>query len=63
MLKQLMSSARNSFIFYIPSVTVRTASFNIQQLYALPTLYLYVLCGSENKQQIFPYSEVSSWFI
>ena len=26
--------------------------FNIQQLYALPTLYLYVLCLSENKQDL-----------
>jgi len=29
--------------------------FNIQQLYVLPTqLYLCVLCGSENKQRLFP---------
>jgi hypothetical protein len=28
--------------------------FNIQQLYALPTLYLCVLCGSENKQWLVP---------
>jgi hypothetical protein len=28
--------------------------FNIQQLYALPTLYLCVLYLSENKQQIVP---------
>ena len=28
--------------------------FNIQQLYALPTLYLCVLCLSENKQRLMP---------
>jgi hypothetical protein len=28
--------------------------FNIQELYALPTLYLYVLYLSENKQQLVP---------
>jgi hypothetical protein len=28
--------------------------FNIQQLYALPTLYLCVLCFSENKQRLVP---------
>jgi len=28
--------------------------FNIQQLYALHTLYLYVLCLSEQKQRIVP---------
>ena len=28
--------------------------FNIQQLYALPTLYLYVVYLSENKQRLVP---------
>ena len=28
--------------------------FNVQQLYALPTLYLCVLCLSENKQRLVP---------
>ena len=28
--------------------------FNIQQLYALPTLYLFVLYLSENKQRLVP---------
>ena len=28
--------------------------FNTQQLYALPTLYLCVLCLSENKQRLVP---------
>jgi len=28
--------------------------FNIQQLYALPTLYLWVLYLSENKQRLVP---------
>ena len=28
--------------------------FSIQQLYALPTLYLCVLCLSENKQRLVP---------
>jgi hypothetical protein len=28
--------------------------FNIQQLYALPTLYLYVLYLSDNKQRLVP---------
>jgi hypothetical protein len=31
--------------------------FNIQQSYVLPhTVYLCVLCGSENKQRLFPYT-------
>ena len=31
--------------------------FNIQQLYALPTLYLCVLYLSENKQRLVPLTE------
>ena len=34
--------------------------FNTQQFYVLPTqLYLCVLCGSENKQPLFPYTTQS----
>jgi len=34
--------------------------FNIQQFYILPTqLYLCVLCGSENKQRLFPYTTLT----
>jgi len=37
--------------------------FNIQQFYVLPhTVYLCVLCGSENKQQLFPYTALTHWF-
>ena len=27
-----------------------------------PTAYLYVLCGSENKQRLFPYTTLTGWF-
>ena len=37
-----------------PTGHVRHQQFNIQQLYALPTLYLCVLCLSENKQRLVP---------
>ena len=38
--------------------------FNIQQFYVLPTqLYLWVLCGSENKQRLFPYTALTCWFL
>ena len=33
---------------------VRHQQFNIQQLYALPTLYLCVLYSSKNKQRLVP---------
>ena len=37
-----------------PTGHVMHQQFNIQQLYALPTLYLFVLYLSENKQQLVP---------
>jgi len=37
-----------------PTGHVMHHQFNIQQLYALPTLYLYVLYLSENKQRLVP---------
>jgi len=37
-----------------PTGHVMHQQFNIQQLYALPTLYLCVLCLSENKQWLVP---------
>ena len=37
-----------------PTGHVMHHQFNIQQLYALPTLYLCVLCLSENRQRLVP---------
>ena len=37
-----------------PTGYVKHQQFNIQQLYALPTLYLCVLYLSENKQRLVP---------
>ena len=37
-----------------PTGYVMHHQFNIQQLYALPTLYLCVLYSSENKQRLVP---------
>ena len=27
------------------------------------TVYLCVLCGSENKQRLFPYTALTGWFV
>jgi len=37
-----------------PTGHVMHHQFNIQKLYALPTLYLFVLYLSENKQRLVP---------
>jgi hypothetical protein len=43
---------------------VRTEQCNVQQFYVLPhTLYLCVLCGSENKRRLFPYTTLTDWFV
>ena len=39
-----------------PTGHVCHQQFNIQQLYAPPTLYLCVLYLSQNKQRLFPYT-------
>ena len=39
-----------------PTGHVMHQQFNIQQLYALPTLYLCVLYLSENKQRLVPFT-------
>jgi len=50
------SSSNNNNINNVlkPTGHVMHHQFNIQQLYALPTLYLCVLCLSENKQRLVP---------
>ena len=37
--------------------------FNIQQLYVLPTLYLYALYLAENKQRLVPLTAQTDWFL
>jgi len=40
-----------------------SCTLNIQHFYVLPTqLYLCVVCGSENKQRLFPYAALTDWF-
>ena len=48
-------SVQHSVFFHVnPTGYVMHQQFNIQQLYALPTLYLCVLYLSENKQLLVP---------
>ena len=54
----MTTSFRSTWYLYInllkPTGHVMHQQFNIQQLYLLPTLYLYVLYLSENKQRLVP---------
>ena len=49
-----LSEKKSEFNFLKPTSYVMHHQFNIQQLYALPTLYLCVLYLSENKQRLVP---------
>ena len=46
-----------------PTSHVMHHQFNIQELYALPTLYLCVLYLSENKQWLVPLTAQTGWFL
>ena len=47
-----------------PVVTICTARCNIPKiLRSAHTVYLCVLCGSENKQRLFPYTALTDWFV
>jgi hypothetical protein len=37
--------------------------FNIKKFYVVPTLLLYVLYGSQNKQQLLPYRILRDWIL
>jgi len=45
-----------------PTGHVMHQQFNIQQLYAPPTLYLWVLYLSENKERLVPLTAWINWF-
>ena len=47
-----MNTCDGSINVLNPTGHVMHHQFNIQQLYVLPTLYLCILCLSENKQRL-----------
>ena len=50
-------------LYVQPSGYYMYRQFNIQQFYVLPTqLYLCVLCGSQNKQPLFPYTTLTGLY-
>ena len=54
-LQKMLHMYRNGFLNLLkPTRYVMHQQFNIQQMYALPTLYLCVLYLSENKQRLVP---------
>jgi hypothetical protein len=45
------------WLLYVPPVSHSTT------LRSAHTLYLGVLCGSQNKQPLFPYTTLTDWFV
>jgi hypothetical protein len=56
-------SVNLAFNLLKPTGYVMHQQFNIQQLLALPTLYLCVLYLSENKQRLVPLTSKTDWFL
>jgi len=52
----------NSFNLLKPTGYVMHHQFNIQQLYALPTLCLCIFYSSHNKQWLLPHIAYTDWF-
>ena len=49
---------------YRTVVTICTASLTFNNPTFCPhTLYLCILCGSHNKQPLFPYTTLTDWFV
>jgi hypothetical protein len=53
------SSMVRQFNPFKPSGHYMYHQFNIQQFYVLR----FVLCASENKQRLFPYTALTDWFL
>jgi hypothetical protein len=64
--KRMSDNTRYSvgiLIFQSLAVTLHTTRFKIKKFYAVPTLRLCVLYGSQNKQQLLPYKTLRDWFL
>ena len=48
---------------YSSVVTMCTTRFNIHKFYVQHAQCICVLCGSENKQRLFPYTALTDWFL
>ena len=60
----LNHSQSSGHYMYRTVVTICTTRFKIHKFHVLPTqLYLCVLCGSENKQRLFPYTTLTAWLL
>ena len=55
-------TSERTYTYFIP---FKCSLFKFKKkLYVLLTqLYLCVLCGSENKQRLFPYTTLTGWFV
>jgi hypothetical protein len=46
-----------------PVVTICTTSLTSAIIRSAHTVYLYILCVSQNKQRLFPYTALNDWFL
>jgi len=55
--------SKGEFVNYEPSGYYVYRQFNFRQFCVLPKHFSCVLCGSENKQPLFPYTALTDWFL
>jgi hypothetical protein len=51
-----------SSTFQSLAIALLTSGINTQQFHIVLTLSLCVLCGSQNKQRLLPYTTLADWF-
>jgi len=56
-----------NWLVFITETECVYCAVRTESLYTIPrsahTLYLCVLCGSQNKQRLFPYTALTDWFV
>ena len=60
--KKVKVSAKDKILRFTLSNTVVGAAIS-NKLFCTRKLYCCVLCGSENKQRLFPYTALTDWFL
>jgi hypothetical protein len=63
MFKEVEEREVHPFNLWKPAGYFTYHQFNIQEFYVVDTLSLHVLYGSQNQQQIFPFTALTDWFL
>jgi hypothetical protein len=62
-LQDITSSAHSLDLTDVIKINSLFLCVHVQKLYALPTVYLCVLYGSQNKEQLYLVTVLADWFL